>query len=155
MQILYNVSNDDVPKFHNLSTLTFYGQLQPDWNAWHAIRLLLCRAPKLQTLAFRLNHYADNGSIPDSCLEELMDVPECLSSHLTTCHYKEFSGLMDEMQLVRHILKAARVLKTMTINVGTHLSSEEKLRICNQLMKFPISSQTCQITFDGGDIYCE
>lgn len=148
MQILYNVSNDDVPKFHNLSTLTFYGQLQPDWNAWHAIRLLLCRAPKLQTLAFRLIHYADNGSIPDSCLEESMDVPECLSSHLTTCHYKVLSGFGVEMKLVKLILKAAKVLKTMRITVRSLLESKVKLQVQEELRKFPKSSQTCQIAFD-------
>ncbi|XP_023927884.1 F-box/LRR-repeat protein At4g14103 [Quercus suber] len=151
LQILYNVSNDDVPKFHNLSTLTFYGRLQPDWNVWHAIRLLLCRAPKLQTLAFRLIYHADNGSIesiPDSCLEESMDVPECLSSHLTTCHYKVLSGFGVEMKLVKLILKAAKVLKTMRITVRSLLESKAKLQVQEELRKFPKSSQTCQIAFD-------
>ena len=71
-----------------------------------------------------------------------MDVPECLSSHLTTCHYKTLLGKNFEMEIVRKILKAARVLKTMNITVESHLSSKAKLRICQKLMKFRRSSKT-------------
>ena len=56
------------------------------------------------------------------------------------------------MQLVRQILKAARVLKTLKITVDGHLESEEKLCVGKALstivQKFPKSSQTCEIAFD-------
>ena len=45
---------------------------------------------------------------PDKRLKPL-DVPECMSSHLTTIHYKGFSEY--EMELVEQILKEANVLK--------------------------------------------
>ena len=77
-----------------------------------------------------------------------MSLNVCHHSHLTTCHYKTLLGKDFEMEIVRKILKAARVFKTMNITVESHLSSKAKLRICQKLMKFRRSSKTCQITFE-------
>ena len=152
MQILWNAYNDnDLPMFHNLSSLKINGNpwLCSKCYAWHAIYLLLSRAPKLQVLVFELHpHCLRSCYAPKDQLEEPLDVPECLSSHLTTCHYKTLLGKNFEMEIVRKILKAARVLKTMNITVESHLSSKAKLRICQKLMKFRRSSKTCQITFE-------
>nr|POF11157.1 f-box/lrr-repeat protein [Quercus suber] len=41
---------EDRPTFHYLSSLKFCGSIWFKWYAWHAVRLLLCQAPKLQTL---------------------------------------------------------------------------------------------------------
>ena len=84
-------------------------RLWPIWVVWDAIQLLLCRAPELQTLNFELTHRCRaQCSGPDKRLKPL-DVPECMSSHLTTIHYKGFSEY--EMELVEQILKEANVLK--------------------------------------------
>ncbi|KAK4604171.1 hypothetical protein RGQ29_012610 [Quercus rubra] len=140
---------DDVPMFHNLSSLKFYGGVWCKSYVWNAVRPFLCRAPKLQTLAFELTNWLGYDCYaPVDCLEEPLDVPECLSSHLTTCYHKGLSGNDIEMQLVRQILKAARVLKTMNITVGSDLDSKAKLHIHEELVTFPRSSQTCQIVFD-------
>ena len=100
MQILCNASSDDhIPMFHNLFSLKFYGCL---YFEWHTIRLLLGQAPKLQILAFEsCPNQSYDGPAPDGCWEDPRDVPECLSLHLTTCHYKGFLGDEDEMHLVR------------------------------------------------------
>ena len=78
----------------------------------------------------------------------VLDVPECMSSHLTTIHYKGFSEY--EMELVEQILKEAKVLKTMKTTVESDLDSKLKLRIHKKIMKFPRASQNCQIAFDQG-----
>ena len=150
MQFLNHASKiDDVPMFHNLSSLKFYGGVWCKSYVWNAVRPFLCRAPKLQTLAFELTNWLGYDCYaPVDCLEEPLDVPECLSSHLTTCYHKGLSGNDIEMQLVRQILKAARVLKTMNITVGSDLDSKAKLHIHEKLLTFPRSSQTCQIVFD-------
>ena len=133
--------------FHNLSSLKFYGDLWAMWSPWNAVQLLLCRAPKLQTLAFELNYRCCIHSFSvDFPLKKPLDVPECLSSHLTTCHYKGFSG--HAVELVEQILKESKVLKTMKITFNSDLDSKEKLRIHEEIMKFPRTSQTCQIVFD-------
>ncbi|XP_023891395.1 putative FBD-associated F-box protein At3g50710 [Quercus suber] len=125
LQILCHAFGDNVPMFHNLFSLKFNGCL---YFEWHAIRFLFGRAPKLQILAFEsCPEHSYGQPTPDSSWEEPLDVPECLSSHLTTCNYKGFLGDKDEMQLVRQILKVARVLKTLKITVDGHLESEEKL----------------------------
>ncbi|XP_050262884.1 F-box/LRR-repeat protein At4g14103-like isoform X3 [Quercus robur] len=140
-------SHYDVPMFHNLSSLKFYGDFWAMWSPWNAVQLLLCRAPKLQTLTFELNYRCCIRSFSvDFRLKKPLDVPECLSSHLTTCHYKGFSGHV--MELVEQILKESKVLKTMKITFNSDLDSKEKLRIHKKIMKFPRTSQTCQIAFD-------
>lgn len=92
------------------------------------------------------------------------DVPECLSSSLTTFHFKGFNGLKineleltfhfkgfdglkNELELVRDILMRAKVLKAMSIS-----SYPLKTRFvysrnywCSVI---PRLSSTCQIAFD-------
>ena len=133
LQILCHAFGDNVPIFHNWFSLKFNGCL---YFEWHAIRILLGRAPKLQILAFESYPEHSSGQpTPDSSWEEPLDVPEYLS-----------------LQLVRQILKVARVLKTLKITVDGHLESEEKLCVREALstivQKFPKSSQTCEIAFD-------
>lgn len=86
-----------------------------------------------------------------SYLEEPLDIPECLSSHLMTCHYKGISENEVTMELVRQILKEARALKIMKIMAESHLSPKARLCIRKELMKFSRSSQACQIAFDYGN----
>ena len=68
-----------------------------------------------------------NGCPPDHHLEKTHYVPECLSSHLTTCYFKGFSGHEVEMELVQQVLKEAYMLKTMNITFESCLDSEIKL----------------------------
>ena len=74
---------------------------------------------------------------------------EYLSSHLTTRHYKGFDEKEEEMELVRQILKAVKVLKSMKITVNGYLDSK-KLCVCKELRKFQRSSQNCEIAFHEG-----
>ena len=83
-------------------------------------------------------------------LEEPLDVPECMLSHLTTCVYKGFGGYENEMELVRQILKAAKVLKIMKITVSSYPILENKPHFRKELSKFYRGSQNCQFVFDEG-----
>ena len=149
VQILcYDFNHEDGPTFYNLSSLKFFGGISSEWYAWDGVRLVLYRAPKVQTLSFEKAHLLGSNLRPKR-LEEPLDVPECLSSHLTTCHYKGFDGKEEEMELVRQILKTAKVLKSMKITVNGYLDSK-KLRVCKELRKFQRSSQDCEIAFDEG-----
>ena len=84
------------------------------------------------------------------CLEEPLNVPECMSSHLTTCLYKGFMGVENKMELIRQILKAARVLKTMKITSHSDLDQRNKHSVRKKLRKFQRSTRNCQIAFDEG-----
>ncbi|KAK4582260.1 hypothetical protein RGQ29_025438 [Quercus rubra] len=151
-QILCHGSKyEDRLTFHYLSSLKFCGSIWFEWYAWHAVQLLLCQAPKLQTLI--IDHsflLGSNLNKPNPFLEEPLDVPECMSSHLTTCLYRGFGGYEIEMELVRQILKAARVLQTMKITVCSIPKLKNRPRFHKELSKFHRSSQNCQIAFDEG-----
>ena len=127
--ILFHGSNhEDIPSFHNLSSLKFCGDIWFDWYAWHVVHLLLCQAPKLQILTFEHSILLGfNLYKPNPCLEEPLNVPECMSSHLTMCHYKGLRGTTKDMELIRKILEAARVLKTMKITLLNYLGSKRRL----------------------------
>ena len=151
MQLLLHASEPDgITLFHDLSSLKFCGDLTCD-HAWHALRLLIGQAPKIQILAFELTEQFPCAYSPlEGFLEEPQDVPGWLSSHLTNCHYDGFLGFPVEMELVRQILKAASVLKTMKIVIDSHLYSKEKLRIHEELGNFQRTCHICQIEFDEG-----
>ena len=155
VQILCYGPMDGLPMFNNLTSLTFDGNIWPNHYMWPAVQLLLCQAPKVQTLGFELTFQGDyNGYQPDhrleNCMEKTLYDPECLSSHLTTCYYKGFSGHEVEMELVRQVLKEAYILKTMNITFESRLDTEIKLHACKKLRKLQRRYPTCQIEFDKG-----
>ncbi|KAL4619107.1 hypothetical protein ACB092_06G056000, partial [Castanea dentata] len=63
-----------------------------------------------------------------------------LSSHLTTFYFEGFEGLEHEVDFVKYILKEARVLKKIKINVTDRQSKESVLE---KLSRFPRHSTTC------------
>ena len=75
------------------------------------------------------------------------DIPECLSSHLRTFHFQGFHRIKDELELIRRILKCAGVLKTMSVS-SYPLTSEGKVYVLNEVLKFPRLSSTCRIAFN-------
>ena len=158
VQILCYGPMDGLPMFNNLTSLTFDGNIWPNHYMWPAVQLLLCQAPKVQTLGFELTFQGDyNGYQPDhrleNCMEKTLYDPECLSSHLTTCYYKGFSGHEVEMELVTQVLEKAEVLKTMKITVESHLDPMRKLQIHEKVRKLQRRSCTCQIEFDEAHFY--
>ena len=156
MQILCYGSINDLPVFDNLTSLTFGGCIKSSYYMWPAVQLLLCQAPKLQTLVFELTLNVYNDSSPDNRLEYRLEkwlyVPDCLSPHLTFCYYKGFSGHEVEMELVRQVLKEACILKTMKITFKSHLDSEIKLCARKKLRKLQRRYPTCQFEFDEGQV---
>ena len=154
VQILCNSPNYNLPVFNNLTSLTFDGDLSGDYYVWPAVQLLLCQAPKLQTLAFEMSFTGELDDYPsESCMKKPLNVPECMSSHLVTCYYKGFSGHEVEMEFVRQVLKKATVLKTMKITVESHLDPKMKLWIHKKVRKLKKRSCTCQIEFDEAHFY--
>ena len=61
-------------------------------------------------------------------------------SSLTSFYYRGFKGLNDEVELVKYILKEARVLKTATFQVS---SGESKESVLDKLSMFPRCSTIC------------
>ncbi|XP_030930763.1 F-box protein At4g09920-like [Quercus lobata] len=79
------------------------------------------------------------------CWMEPPDDPGYLSSNLTSFNFRGFKGLKLEVEFVKYILKEARILKTMTINVS---SGELKESVVEKLSKVPRLSRTCLVTVE-------
>ena len=71
-------------------------------------------------------------------------VPQSLLSHLTSFHLERFGWSSDELELVRDILRKARLLKKMrgTSNL-TDLEANPVL--LKELLNFPRLCKTCKI----------
>ena len=65
--------------------------------------------------------------------------PDNLSS-LTSFYFRDFFGDKDQVELVKYVLKEARVLKTATIEVSRE---ELKESVLEKLSMFPRCSTTC------------
>lgn len=64
--------------------------------------------------------------------------------------FKGFEGSKVELELLQHILKAARALKTMTLTSDPFidpLSPDKKFHFLKELLMFARHSSTCQILF--------
>lgn len=79
MQLLFHASEPDgITLFHDLSSLKFCGDLTCAY-AWHALRILIGQAPKLQILAFELTYQFPCAYIPPKgFLEEPLDGCHCI-----------------------------------------------------------------------------
>ena len=147
LQCLINYFHIHPPMFHNLACLNFRYCCN-----WHALQFVLERTPNLKVLVFErrsCSHYETSDS--DSDYEEIridkpLNVPKCLSSQLTTFHYKGFGWAEDELEFVRYILKNARFLKKLTIT-SKFPDSNVKLHLLKDLLRFPKLSRTCKIAF--------
>ncbi|XP_023906583.1 F-box/LRR-repeat protein At4g14103 [Quercus suber] len=149
-EFLCNASEFDPPMFHNLSFLKVKGPCM-----LHVLPHLLQVTPNLAVLVVEKeerNFFSCEKEESFTCdmifYEEPLQqvVRKCLSSCLTTLHYKGFEGLKNELKLVKHFLKRAKVLKTMKIS-SYNLNSEEELCVLKELLLFPRHSRSCQIVF--------
>ena len=71
-------------------------------------------------------------------------VPQSLLSHLESFHLERCGWSSDELELVRDILRKARLLKKMTITSNlTDLEANPVL--LKELLNFPRLSKTCKI----------
>nr|POF09899.1 putative fbd-associated f-box protein [Quercus suber] len=111
-------------RFQNLVRLDF----QVNKCNWHVLQALLLVAPHLEVLVLH-KHY--HNSEEKLCWTEPPHDPGYLSSHLTTFY---FEGLEHELEFVKYILKEARVLKKIKINVTDRQSKESVLE---KLTGFP------------------
>lgn len=73
--------------------------------------------------------------------------PECLSSHLTTCSLRSYSGINCELQFAKYIMQNSRVLTTMKIQVAKSVETTTKHQMFNELSSCPMNSASCQLLF--------
>lgn len=74
-----------------------------------------------QSYGYRRCHHWSPSHVEEHnqlCSSEPPKDPNSLSSHLTTFYFRGYSGIENEVEFVKFILKESRLLKTMTVEVG-------------------------------------
>ncbi|KAK4576674.1 hypothetical protein RGQ29_027284 [Quercus rubra] len=128
----HNLGNIYPSSFQNLIELKF----KVNGCSWNVLQDLLQKAPNLETLVITKGYdFVESNSY----WKEPQYDPANLSS-LTSFYYRGFKGLNDEVELVKYVLKEARVLKTATFQVS---SGESKESVLDKLSMFPRCSTTC------------
>jgi hypothetical protein len=74
-------------------------------------------------------------------------VPECLSSHLTTCTIRNYSRFNCGFEFAKYIMQNSRVLRTMTIQSSKSLETDAKIQMLKELCLCPIIPATCKLLF--------
>ncbi|KAK3029752.1 hypothetical protein RJ639_038029 [Escallonia herrerae] len=136
--LLKNGNLIDLPTFSNLTKLEL--RLLDDFSDWTWLLDMLRRMPVLQGLVI------DSGCISrdiihDTCQER---EPNCLLSHLETFELRQFKRGEDEMELLRYILRSAKVLKKMTIESW---DIEKASKVLEELLGLPRCSRACRVVF--------
>ncbi|XP_050247516.1 putative FBD-associated F-box protein At3g50710 [Quercus robur] len=128
----HNLGNIYPSSFQNLVELKF----KVNGCSWNVLQDLLQKAPNLETLVITNGYDSVESNL---YWKEPQYDPANLSS-LTSFYYRGFKGLKDEVELVKYVLKEARVLKTATFQVS---SGESKESVLEKLSMFPRCSTTC------------
>lgn len=122
-----------LPTFHNVT------HLELDVNnqiGWKLLADILDRSPNLVSLYFW------RGLL---CCGGFQLVPSCLLLRLKTVKFLAFEGKKYELELVKYLLKNARVLHKLII--GTDMGKEDELKVSKKLLKFSRRSRKCKIVF--------
>ncbi|CAJ2643380.1 unnamed protein product [Trifolium pratense] len=132
--------------FHNLTymELTFKLPYPTGFTKWTWLTKLLQKSPKLQTLII---DEINVDTVPYyNCGEwrEPTTVPECLSSHLTTCTIRNYSRFNCGFQFAKYIMQNSRVLSTMTIQSSKSIDTDTKFQMLKELSLCPMISTTCK-----------
>ncbi|CAA0816248.1 Unknown protein [Striga hermonthica] len=122
---------NSIMKLHNLIKL----ELRVDW--WF-LTYFLEKADKLKVLIIRNNVYRKQKR--KRWLAAPLQVPNCLSSHLKIVEIHELNGTEHELDMVRYLLKNAKVLERMEL----HCLAESIGRISS----FDRGSEKCEIVFN-------
>ncbi|MCL7022294.1 hypothetical protein MKW94_003548, partial [Papaver nudicaule] len=142
-----NFSSTSFPTFDNLKHLQvncYQNTLSPR----PSIRSLfnfLRSSPKLESLVINKVHFSHK---PNGNMFRRYGIPQCLLLCLKSIEFRNFNGFPEEIELVKFLLKHARVLKLVTIR--SEFSSDVELDdfsnegILEKLLKFPKASTHCR-----------
>jgi hypothetical protein len=157
-----------LPIFENLSKLT----LVRDGHWWKILMKFLERSPNLES--FVINHETCRPHHPTEVVIDLTDcrnpdnvevlywsppesVPKCLLSSLKTISIKGFQGkgffgYLDEMELIKYLLKNCLALEKMTI-YSPGLCQDTKDESYNEISESEWGSKTVQVQMISEEFY--
>lgn len=149
---LFNVnslklSSNTVMKFLDttlLSRTSRFGYLTKlDLKAdWRLLTKLLQCADKLEVLTIR------EVDFKLQCWKAPEHIPVCLLSSIQTVSFFGFGGGDPESDMLRYILRHAKVLKIMKLYSRYHGTDiDSKFKVLQQISRFPRGSDACEIDF--------
>ncbi|KAL4626304.1 hypothetical protein ACB092_05G086600 [Castanea dentata] len=126
-----------LPMFNNLRSL----QLQVRCCQWHLLPNLLESAPNLVNLIINKE---DAERPHELSWTEPLHVPKCLELRIRRISLLQFRSLEHEVELIKYILKNAKVLERMDILNGLS-DLEESLHIFKIISELPRGSSACKL----------
>ncbi|XP_073119360.1 F-box/FBD/LRR-repeat protein At5g56420-like isoform X2 [Henckelia pumila] len=112
---------------------------------WRDIFQLVEKLSNAKSLTFRIcASMKVEGKL--KCWREPKDLPECLLSSLKYVCICGFAGGEHELNMVRYILRHAKILKTIKIDSASP-DNDSKLNMLQRISYFPRGSKNCRLTF--------
>ncbi|KAK2384618.1 FBD-associated F-box protein [Trifolium repens] len=135
-----------VPIFYNLTQLELFSNLMgKTWpKKWNWIVEMLQHTPKLQHLIIHEEIENGNDDVDEDIWENPKIVPECLSSNLKTCLFKNYRGKKCELQFVDYVMRSSKVLSSMTIHCACSTNLNAKYQM---LQKLSLCLRGCKLVF--------
>ncbi|CAJ2662768.1 unnamed protein product [Trifolium pratense] len=127
----------EVPVFYNLTQMEIFSDLKRrSWpNKWMWILEMLQNTPKLQHLII---HEIENGNDHEEySWEDPKKVPECLSSQLKTCLFRNYRANECELQFAEYVMRSSKVLISMTIHGACSVDLNAKWEMLEKLCCYP------------------
>ncbi|KAL7087285.1 hypothetical protein ACP275_13G058800 [Erythranthe tilingii] len=98
------------------------------------------RADNLETLIF---------SEVCRCNGKKFRLPKCLLSHLKIIKIATIKGEKHEFEIIRYLLRNAKVLETMEIGLGSCIGFEKRFNMHHGITRLPRGSTACEVAFVG------
>nr|ABN05919.1 Cyclin-like F-box; FBD [Medicago truncatula] len=134
-----------VPIFYNLTQMELFSNLKhktwPNKWKWMLEVEMLQHSPKLQHLI--IHKEIENGIENKDNWEDPKIIPECLSSQLKTCLFKNYRGKMCELQFAEYVMGSSKVLSNMTIHSSIDLNAKYHM-----LQKLSPCLRGCKLVFE-------
>lgn len=136
-----------VPIFYNLTQMELFSNLAgKSWpKKWTWMLEMLQNSPKLQHLIIyeEIKNRIDDDD--DDIWEDPKIVPECLSSKLKTCLFKNYRGKKCELQFADYVMRSSKVLTKMTIHCVCSTDINAKYQM---LQKLSLCLRGCKLIFE-------
>ncbi|CAJ2662839.1 unnamed protein product [Trifolium pratense] len=129
-----------VPVFYNLTQMEIFSDLKLlSWpKKWMWILEMLQNTPKLQHLIIHEEIENGNNHEEYSWWEDPKIAPECLSSQLKTCLFRNYRGNKCELRFAEYVMRSSKVLINMTIHCACDIDLiNAKFQMLHKLCRCP------------------
>ncbi|CAI9102153.1 OLC1v1000375C1 [Oldenlandia corymbosa var. corymbosa] len=139
MEALSNATRNLSVKFERLTELDI---ITTEYCQWKSLSVMLDCSINLKVLKVEWAENSRNERWVDP-----KHIPKCLSSSLEEISISGFTGLTNEMEMIRFVLKHGEVIRRIKLEPSDECV-ENKFQMLRKISTFPRSSRTCVVQFD-------